>query len=154
MNFPALPTRAVYLRLSNAAKRNALSLRILRDLRSQLHHLNTSSDGRLLLLPPFKPQILSSLEQNEEEHAWLVNASVWRKEREGLPNVIVLRSEGPVFSSGHDLTELRSLSHDEVNETFAICAEVMALIRRSPALVVCPIQGLLQIFNKFHPLQE
>ncbi len=124
MKFPTLPTRSAYLHLSNAAKRNALSLRILRDLRSQLHRYNISPNGRLLLLPPFKPEILSSLEQNMEEHAWLVDASAWRKEREGLPNVIVLRSEGPVFSSGHDLGELRSLSHDEVKETFALCAEV------------------------------
>ena len=128
MNFPALPPRAAYLRLSNATKRNALSLRILRDLRSQLHRFNTSSNGRLLMLPPFKAEILSSLEQKEEEHAWLLDASSWRKERAGLPNVIVLRSDGPVFSSGHDLVELRSLSYDEVKETFSLCAEVMSLI--------------------------
>ena len=143
MSFPALPARAVYLHLSNPTKRNALSLRVLRDLCSQLHRLNTSPSGRLLVLPSFRPEILSSLEQNEGEHKWLVDASAWRKEREGLPNVIVLRSGGPVFSSGHDLAELRSLSHEEVKETFALCTEVMSLIRRSPAPVVCPIQGLL-----------
>lgn len=93
------------------------------------------------MLPSFKPEILSGLERNDEEHSWLVDASVWRKERKELPNVIVLRSEGPIFSSGHDLAELRKLSHDEVTETFALCAEVMKLIRHSPAPVVCPIQG-------------
>ncbi|KAH0536047.1 hypothetical protein FGG08_007054 [Glutinoglossum americanum] len=143
MTLPKLPARATYLHLSNAAKRNALSLSVLRQLRSQLHAFNTSPSGRLLILPPFKPEILSAIEAHDEEHIWLLDASVWRRERKDLPNVIVLRSEGPVFSSGHDLMEIKRLSHDEVKETFALCAEVMSLIRRSPALVVCPIQALL-----------
>lgn len=147
MKLPSLPVRAAYLHLSNPAKRNALSLEVLKALRSQLLKLNTSPSGRLLILPPFKPEILSSLERNDEEHSWLVDASIWQRERKELPNVIVLRSEGPVFSSGHDLAELRKLSHDEVKEVFALCAEVMKLIRHSPALVVCPIQGIANEFR-------
>jgi len=145
MTFPSLPVRAAYLRLSNPAKRNALSLQVLRDLRSQLLNFNTPKNGRLLILPPFKPDILSDLERGEEQYDWLVDAAAWRRERKELPNLVVLRSEGPVFSSGHDLAELRSLSYDEVKETFALCADVVSLIRRSPALVICPIQG-----NHFH----
>jgi enoyl-CoA hydratase/carnithine racemase len=56
--------------------------------------------------------------------------------------VIVLKSSGPVFCAGHDLAELQRLGHEEVKETFALCAEVMSLIRRSPAPVVGVIQGL------------
>ena len=47
-----------------------------------------------------------------------------------------------MFCAGHDLGELKQLSHEEVKETFALCAEVMSLIRRSPAPVVGVIQGL------------
>jgi enoyl-CoA hydratase/carnithine racemase len=36
----------------------------------------------------------------------------------------------------------RTVSHDDVKLTFAICAEVMTLIRRSPAPVVGAIHGL------------
>ncbi|RYP75523.1 hypothetical protein DL771_002408 [Monosporascus sp. 5C6A] len=67
---------------------------------------------------------------------------MWSAAREDLPNVLVLRSEGPVFSSGHDLKEISSMDRGEVSETFALCAEVMSLIRRSPALVVGVVQGL------------
>lgn len=144
MSIPTLPARAAYVHLSNPAKRNALSLSVLRDLRFQLLAHNTSPSGKLLLLPPFKPGVISSLTY-DQSFPWLVDAEVWRREREGLPNVIVLRSEGPVFSSGHDLAELRKLSHDEVKETFTICAEVMSLIRRSPAPVMCPIQGIFPV---------
>ena len=151
MNWPKLPVKAAYLTLNNAKRRNALSLNVLRDLRDQLHRYNTSpTDGKLRILPPFKQSILQKLEavhdQSDphatDEYSWLLDASTWQREREGLPNVLVLRSDGPVFSAGHDLGEVRQLPHEEVKETFAVCAEVMSLIRRSPAPVIGYIQGL------------
>lgn len=151
MNWPTLPVRAGYLALKNGRRRNALSLAVLRDLRDQLYTYNKSpTDGQLRVLPPFKPAILGDLETAltdggsaaAKQYGWLVDQGQWREHRKGLPNVVVLRSEGPVFSSGHDLGELRTLSHDEVQETFALCAEVMSLIRRSPAPVIGVIQGL------------
>ena len=149
--WPKLPARAAYLALDNPKRRNALSLNVLRDLRDQLHRYNTSpNDGKLRILPPFRPNILDKLETAQfqtdskaaENYGWLLDASKWRETREGLPSVLVLRSEGPVFSAGHDLGELRQLPYEEVKETFALCAEVMSLIRRSPAPVIGYIQGL------------
>ena len=149
--WPKLPAKAAYLALNNPKRRNALSLSVLRDLRDQLHKFNTSRvDGKLRILPPFQPAILDELEtaqsQTEssavEKYGWLLDPSKWRETREGLPSVLVLRSEGPVFSAGHDLGELRQLPYHEVKETFALCAEVMTLIRRSPAPVIGVIQGL------------
>ncbi|KAH7263710.1 ClpP/crotonase-like domain-containing protein [Fusarium tricinctum] len=153
MHLPKLPPSAAYIRLFNPSKRNALSLPILQDLKTQLTKALTSpATGQLRLLPPFKDHILMDLEKAArgkdtagdewKKYGWLVNASEWKRERAGLPDVLVLRSEGPVFSSGHDLKELAQLSHDDVKLLFSLCAEVMSLIRRSPALVVCPIQGL------------
>uniref|UniRef100_L2FPR0 Enoyl-hydratase n=1 Tax=Colletotrichum fructicola (strain Nara gc5) TaxID=1213859 RepID=L2FPR0_COLFN len=146
MRFPKLPARAAYIHLNNPARRNALSLEVLEDLRSQLlTNLTSPKSGRLMTLPPFKPGILHELERVSEraapdskensEHSWLVDANAWAEERAALPNVLVLRSSGPVFSSGHDLKQLASLSHVEVKRSFALCAEVMSLIRHSPAPV-------------------
>ncbi|KAF5018111.1 hypothetical protein F66182_9930 [Fusarium sp. NRRL 66182] len=153
MHLPKLPPNVAYIRLSNPAKCNALSLAVLKDLKKQLTQALTSPlTGQLRLLPPFKDHVLPDLENavrqgdtatdQWKKYGWLVNASEWKRERRGLPDVLVLRSEGPVFSSGHDLKELSQLSHDDVKHLFSLCAEVMALIRRSPVLVVCPIQGL------------
>ncbi|KAF4998949.1 hypothetical protein FGRMN_2748 [Fusarium graminum] len=153
MHLPKLPPSAAYIRLSNPTKRNALSLGVLQDLKKQLTQALTSPvTGQLRLLPPFKDHILTDLEEalrgkdtvgdQWKKYSWLVSASEWKKERVGLPDVLVLRSEGPVFSSGHDLKELSRLSHEDVKLLFSLCADVMTLIRRSPALVVCPIQGL------------
>ncbi|KAI9162722.1 Enoyl-CoA hydratase domain-containing protein 3 [Paramyrothecium foliicola] len=151
MGFPKLPANAAYIHLRNVARRNALSLEILRDLRHQfISNLKSPATGRLLLLPEFKAELLETLEglqsvrQSSENNDldWLVNGQRWREERTGLPKVLVLRSDGPVFSSGHDLKELASASRDEVKETFSLCAEVIRLIRHSPVPVICPIQGL------------
>ncbi|KAL6253358.1 hypothetical protein RBB50_001081 [Rhinocladiella similis] len=151
MKWPTLPARAGYLALRNPKRRNALSLAVLRDLRDQLLRHNTSPvDGKLRILPPFRPEILDELENAAKHHdpltmenyGWLLDSAEWQKHRRGLPNVVVLRSEGSVFCSGHDLGELSSLSHDGVKETFRLCGEIMSLIRRSPAPVVGVIQGL------------
>ena len=151
MPWPKLPARAAYLAINNPKRRNALSLSVLRDLRDQLHRYNTSpKDGKFYVLPPFQASVLQDLEAAQEQrsaeavekYGWLLNANAWVEHRHSLPSVLVLRSEGPVFCSGHDLGELRQLPYEEVKETFALCAEVMSLIRRSPAVVVCAIGGL------------
>jgi enoyl-CoA hydratase/carnithine racemase len=150
MSLPALPRRAAYITLNTPQRRNALSLAELRSLRDQLIRANTSPvSGRTLLLPPFKPSFLSKLEQshnnltsnNPDDYSWLISARAFAREREGLPSVLVLASHGPIFCSGHDLRELRTLPAAQVSETFRLCAEVMSLIRRSPALVVGRISG-------------
>lgn len=149
MKWPKLPPKAAYLTI-DAPRRNALSLAVLRDLRAQLHKYNTPPGGNLRILPPFKPSILQQLESAQDktdaaalrDYGWLVHADIWAAERATLPNVLVLRTTGPVFSSGHDLAELSRLGPDEVKETFALCAEVMTLLRRSPAPVIGVVQGL------------
>jgi len=141
MPFPKLPPTAAYLRFGNPAKRNALSLAVLKDLRGQLErHLTSPVSGRVLLLPPFGPAALDSV--RDGEYRWLVDAGEWRRERAGLPDVLVLRSEGPVFCSGHDLGELAGRDELAAETLFGECAAVLSLLRRSPAPVVCPVQGL------------
>ncbi|KAI1876056.1 uncharacterized protein JN550_001552 [Neoarthrinium moseri] len=149
--WPKLPAKAAYLTLSNPQSRNALSLSVLRDLRDQLHQYNTSPvDNKVRLLPPFDPNLLHGFEAAQaqtdpsavQKYGWLLHSAQWHSARAGLPTVLVLRSAGPVFSAGHDLKELSRLGPAEVRETFALCAEVMTLIRRSPAPVIGVVQGL------------
>ncbi|KAF5965232.1 enoyl-CoA hydratase domain-containing protein [Fusarium bulbicola] len=151
MPFPKLPPRAAYIKLSNPTKRNALSIPVLRDLKSQLDSaLSLRPTQRKGLLPKFSHHLLQGLEEASKDPTskqwrrwdWLVSASEWKKQRAGAPDVLVLRSEGPVFSSGHDLKELSKMSRDDVKTLFELCSEVMTTIRRSPVPIVCPIQGL------------
>ena len=56
--------------------------------------------------------------------------------------VVVLRSEGPAFSSGHDLNELINQDVESYSTLFSACTSVMEAIRLSPKPVIAEIQGL------------
>ena len=56
--------------------------------------------------------------------------------------VVVLRSEGPVFSSGHDLNELVNGDAEDYAGVFEACTRVMEAIRLLPKPVIAQVQGL------------
>lgn len=56
--------------------------------------------------------------------------------------VVVLKSDGPVFSSGHDLTEMVGSDEESYTCIFAECTEVMEAIRLLPQPVIAQVQGL------------
>ncbi|GIY29853.1 enoyl-CoA hydratase domain-containing protein 3, mitochondrial [Caerostris darwini] len=55
---------------------------------------------------------------------------------------IVLQSNGPVFSSGHDLKELYNCDQKTREEIFKKCSEVMVGIRNVPVPVIAVVNGL------------
>lgn len=55
---------------------------------------------------------------------------------------LILRTEGHVFSSGHDLKEIRGADLSEQQEIFAVCAELMQLIQQIPQPVIAQVQGV------------
>lgn len=56
--------------------------------------------------------------------------------------VVILRAEGSVFSSGHDLRELQKASAAENAAIFTLCSEVMEAVRLLPQPVIAQVQGL------------
>ncbi|GAW20818.1 hypothetical protein ANO14919_103290 [Xylariales sp. No.14919] len=157
MSLRRLPARAVYININNPERRNALSLKVLDNLCAEIVKYNTPpGESQALLLPEFQPEYLKSIfpervkgKQPPPLHAkykWLRDGEEWQRRRGELPRVLILRSEGPVFSSGHDLAEpaldSNSSDFDDTRNLFRRCADLMALIRRSPIPVVGAIQGL------------
>jgi enoyl-CoA hydratase/carnithine racemase len=55
--------------------------------------------------------------------------------------VVVLTGAGPVFSSGHDLSEMVGQSEAAYHELFALCSRVMLGLRRLPMPVIARVQG-------------
>lgn len=56
---------------------------------------------------------------------------------------ILLKGSGPVFSAGHDLTELKNNTGKKYHEEiFHRCTEVMTVIRTIPIPVIAQIKGL------------
>jgi enoyl-CoA hydratase/carnithine racemase len=56
--------------------------------------------------------------------------------------VVILRAEGPVFCSGHDLRELIGGTREDYEAIFALCTEVMEAIRTLPKPVIAEVQGI------------
>ena len=55
---------------------------------------------------------------------------------------VVLAAAGNVFSSGHDLNEMRGRSVSEYRQLFDACVEMMTLIQRIPQPVIAEVQGM------------
>ena len=90
----------------------------------------------LTLTNPKKRNVLSSrtLAALEEWLDWIA--------KDPDARVVVIRSEGPVFSSGHDLNELVNGDAEEYTAVFDACTRVMEGIRLLPKPVIAQVQGL------------
>ncbi|MFO1019121.1 MAG: enoyl-CoA hydratase [Planctomycetales bacterium] len=62
--------------------------------------------------------------------------------RDSAAKVVIIKSTGTVFSSGHDLRELDHATPEQAESLFSLCSEVMELIRQLPQPVIAEIQGL------------
>ncbi|MGC8488743.1 MAG: enoyl-CoA hydratase-related protein, partial [Clostridia bacterium] len=62
-------------------------------------------------------------------------------EAEQRAKVVILAADGPVFSAGHDLRELRYGTEPEVAAVFRTCSAVMSRIRSLSALVIAEVEG-------------
>src|SRR5215469_2091908 len=101
-------------------------------------HLLVESDRsivRLTLNRPEKRNALSlDLLRSLEETIEGIGADSTSK-------VVVLGSRGPVFCSGHDLSEMVGRSEAEYRKLFALCSRVMLSLRRLPQPVIARVQG-------------
>ena len=55
---------------------------------------------------------------------------------------IILASQGPVFSSGHDLSEMVERRPSDYKRIFCACTHLMAKIQSIPQPVIAEVQGL------------
>ena len=55
--------------------------------------------------------------------------------------VVVVRAEGPVFSAGHDLTEMIGRTLEDERAIFDGCTEMMETVQRIPQPVIAAVQG-------------
>jgi len=101
----------------------------------------------LLLVEKSGPLVILTLNQPERRNA-LSLAMLERLQQvvHDIPcmdaRVVILRANGTVFSSGHDLKELASADSTAREEIFALCTRVMEGIRHLPAPVIAQVQGL------------
>jgi enoyl-CoA hydratase/carnithine racemase len=56
--------------------------------------------------------------------------------------VVILRGEGPVFSSGHDLREMEGQTEEFYQHEFALCSRLMEKIVSMPQPVIAEVHGI------------
>jgi enoyl-CoA hydratase/carnithine racemase len=56
--------------------------------------------------------------------------------------VLIIRAAGPVFSSGHDLAEMKEGTVVSYRGVFEACTEMMEAIRNLPQPVIAQVQGM------------
>lgn len=71
-----------------------------------------------------------------------LRASLRQIEEDRRVKVVILRSMGTVFSSGHDLKELSVADESAATAIFSLCTEVMEAIRKLPQPVIAMVQGV------------
>jgi enoyl-CoA hydratase/carnithine racemase len=61
---------------------------------------------------------------------------------EGSARGVILAAEGPVFSAGHDFTDMDGRDLTGMRRLLAVCAELMQTIQALPQPVVAQVEGL------------
>ena len=58
-----------------------------------------------------------------------------------VPKVVILKSNGKIFSSGHDLKEFHAAKGDykTIHDIFKLCNTLMLTIRRLPQIVISQV---------------
>ena len=101
----------------------------------------------VVLVEPSEAIVTLTLNQPERRNALSTSMlesllHALREIRSQAARVVILRANGPVFSSGHDLKELTNAGPTERAHIFAVCTQVMQAIRHLTVPVIAQVQGL------------
>lgn len=96
-------------------------------------------DGAVLTLTLNRPQRRHALSL---ELLGELDAALGQLPEDPSVRVVVIASSGKVFSSGHDLGEMRDLPAEDYQQLFSLCSRVMLRIRQIPQPVIARVQGL------------
>ena len=96
-------------------------------------------DGGVLRLTLNRPERRNALSRGLIA---ALDAALQRTAADREVRVVVLAAEGTVFSSGHDLGEVREISDGDARKLFAECSEMMQRIRGLPQPVIARVQGM------------
>jgi enoyl-CoA hydratase/carnithine racemase len=88
--------------------------------------------------------LVNPLKRNVMSRAAMSQLIERLEEAEQAPGVkcVILASEGPVFSAGHDLREIVDAADAQRESLFALCTQMMTRIRELSMPVIAQVQGL------------
>ncbi len=96
-------------------------------------------DGPMATLLLDRPEKRNALSLNTLEE--MIHALTYLAMRQEV-RVVVLRGNGPVFSAGHDLKELKAGDFQDYRHIFATCMKMMLLLCEIPQPVIAAVHGI------------
>jgi enoyl-CoA hydratase/carnithine racemase len=102
-------------------------------------HILFEQDGGLAYVTMNRPEKRNAL---SIEHMQELTACFKAIGADRAIAVVILRGNGPVFSAGHDLSEMIGKSPEFYQHEFAVCTELMETILSIPQPVIAQVQGI------------
>ncbi|GAA4484060.1 enoyl-CoA hydratase [Rhodococcus olei] len=104
------------------------------------HAVRTDTDaeagiGTIVLNRPKQRNPLSTSVMQE------VTAALRELSADTAVRAVVIAADGPVFSAGHDLSEMVDRTLDEERAIFDVCVEMMETVQQIPQPVIAAVQG-------------
>ncbi|MFN8525765.1 MAG: enoyl-CoA hydratase [Chloroflexota bacterium] len=101
--------------------------------------LQVHTDGRITTVTLDRPERRNALSLPLMRQ---LTVALERIGQDHSAGVIVLRGNGPVFSAGHDLSELRGGDEATYREIFDACVVLMETVQRIPQPVIAEVDGV------------
>ena len=115
----------VTLTINHASRANSLSTAVLTSLLSALRLIN--------------PHIQIDAAIDSEDPVAFAERVCCGSQSQKVPKVVIIKSMGKVFCSGHDLRELKGLEYDGLLRIFELCNTLMMTIQRLPQIVISQV---------------
>ncbi len=103
------------------------------------HNLIEGREGPVAVVRLNRPERRNAL---SDELMRELKESLERLGADGSVRAVILGAEGKVFSSGHDLGELKRGTLADHRRTFALCTELMETVQAIPQPVIARVQGV------------
>jgi enoyl-CoA hydratase/carnithine racemase len=108
-------------------------------MKSSFEYLLVESDSRTAIITLNRPERRNALSLALMQELVACLGAVGRSQE---IHAVIIAANGPVFSAGHDLNELRDRAIGEYRHLFDVCAELMTLVQSIPQPVIAEVQGM------------
>jgi enoyl-CoA hydratase/carnithine racemase len=109
------------------------------DVEKTYRHILFEQDGSLAYVTMNRPEKRNAL---SIEHMQELTACFRAIGADRAIAVVIVRGNGPVFSAGHDLSEMVGKSPEFYQHEFAVCSELMETILAIPQPVIAQVHGI------------
>ena len=130
--------RVVTITINNPARANCLSTPVLQAILDALRSIN--------------PLVTLDSSVDREDPIAFAERVCQSHVPNPVPKVVILKSTGKIFSSGHDLKEFHAAKGDykKIHDIFELCNTMMLTIRRLPQTVISQVR-LISVGTKLTP---